>query len=292
MFEADLATFQGVRDNALPELSDSELKQLVHRLANETLTTADKVRIVMHPKRALPLLKNAQVTAKGEGAVEVARALCYLNDSSGADTLLRDLERRLKQPGLSNAGVVRMRHHTPDHGSAPEFVFLVNSLGRLGDTRVIPVMVEVANRVKMSPRATDVMFNYVFGICYTSERLADPACLEALKVLAEKPGLRGSAVPRGSDPRGAVRGADAARADRYAYLEFSIGRAMARCGSERGYEIIMDYLTDQRGFLARSALEELAALSGRSFGYDKNAWQSWLSLENISPQPYRSDFSR
>lgn len=285
--EADLATFQGVRDNALPELSDSELKQLVHRLANETLTTAEEARILMRPERAVPLLRQALVTAKGRGAVEVARALCFLNDSSGADTLLRDLERRLKQPGLSSEAVVKMHHRTPDHGSAPKFVHLVNSLGRLGDTRVIPIMVEVAKRVKMSPKAADVMFNYVFGICYASERLGDPACLEALEILAEAPGLRCSMVPRGSDPRGTARGADAARLDRYAYLEFSIGRAMARCGTKWGYKSIMDYLTDQRGFLARSAHEELVALSGLDLGYDKRAWLSWLASQNISPQPYR-----
>lgn len=94
-------------------------------------------------------------------------------------------------------------------------------------------------------------------------------------------------VPRGSDPRGTARGADVARLDRYAYLEFSIGRAMARCGTKWGYKSIMDYLTDQRGFLARSAHEELVALSGLDLGYDKRAWLSWLASQNISPQPYR-----
>jgi hypothetical protein len=135
----------------------------------------------------------------------------------------------------------------------------------------------------MNPKESDMMFNYVFSICYAAERLADPACVEALTVLAGKPGIQGGVLPRGTDPRKTA----SATADRYAYLELCVGRAMARCGSRRGYQIVLDYLHDVRAFLARSAHDELVDLAGRDFGYDREAWQSWLASAEIRPKSIR-----
>ena len=163
--------------------------------------------------------------------------------------------------------------------------FQLNTLARMGATRIIPLLVNAAQKVKMNPKKSDHMFNYVFSICYAAERLGNPACMDALAILARKPGIHGGDRPRGSDPRKTVT----LKTDRYAYLELCVGRAMARCGSRQGYYILLNYLQDIRAFLARSAHDELVDLSGRDLGYDKDAWLSWLSSEEIEPKPYRNN---
>jgi len=282
--QADLQAVKGVKDNELPELSEEELCRMIDRLAGGRLELEGKVGILIRPKRSIPLLKEALSGAGGEGRLAVAGALCFLGEASGADVLLAELKRRLGTKGLPPKPF-RMHHASPDHGYAPEICFLINALGRLGDVRVIPHMTEVAKRVRMNPAKSDRMFDYVFSVCYAAERLGDPACREALTILADKPGIRGGLLPGGTDPRKTA----SRRADRYAYLELCAGRALARCGTRRGYEVVLDYLQDTRGFLARSAHEELVALSGRDLGYDRNAWRSWLSLARLSARPYRRD---
>jgi hypothetical protein len=235
----------------------------------------------------LPLLKDALGNAAGAGRIEVGKALCFLGDRQGADVLLGELEQSLKTPGLSTkTHVVKMRHGSPDHASAPEVTYWVNSLGRSGDSRVIPLMTEIAKRVEINPSKSDAMFNYVYSICYAADRLADPECIPALSLLARKKGISGGLRPIGTDPRETGKGKVSIMEDRYAYLELCIGRAMARCGSKRGYQILIDYLTDIRGFLARSAHEELTALSQRDFSHDTQAWSRWLEDATVSPIRY------
>jgi hypothetical protein len=110
-------------------------------------------------------------------------------------------------------------------------------------------METVADKVRMKPTRSDAMFCYVHAVCLAAEHLAHADCLDALNTLADKPGIKGSDLPRGTDPRQTVD----PTADRYAYLEFCVGRALFRCGSPRGREIIARYARDLRGVLARSA---------------------------------------
>ena len=110
-------------------------------------------------------------------------------------------------------------------------------------------MNRVATKVRMNPARSDAMFCYVHAVCLAAERLACAECLDALNTLAEKPGIRASDLPVGTDPRRTVNPTP----DRYAYLELCVGRALSRCGSPRGQEILARYRNDLRGVLARSA---------------------------------------
>jgi len=282
----DLSGIPGVKDSALPRIGSTQLKHMVDQLAVDKLKLTDKVSLLVRPDLSLPLLKEALGNAAGSGRIEVGKALCFLGDRQGADVLLGELERSLKIRGLSMETHVGMRHKTPDHASAPEMTYWVNSLGRSGDSRVIPFMTEIAKRVEMNAHDTDPMFNYVYSICYASERLADPECIQALMLLAKKKGISGGLRPIGTDPRKTGKGRTSIREDRYAYLELCIGRALARCGSKRGYRILIGYLTDIRGFLARSAHEELTALSRRDFSHDIQTWSLWLEDATVSPIRY------
>ena len=282
----DLQSIKGVTDNALRPMSRDELRQLTEQLAAGKLKLDGQVNILARPKTAIPLLKEALAQADGKAKVELARALCFLGDTSGSQTLLDELTRLLAGKGLP--GVTRLKrlpHALPDHGFAPDETYLINTLARMGDKRIIPFMTNIAGKVHHSKR-TSGFFSYVFSICYASERLADPACLKALETLAAKPELHGGLLARGSDPR---RNAESKPPwpDRIAYLEFCIARARARCGSPAGYDKLLEALGDIRGFIARSAHDELAALTGLDLGYDANAWRAALRSVKIAPKPYR-----
>ena len=103
----------------------------------------------------------------------------------------------------------------------------------------------------------DSQFEYVRVICSVAERNPGPAMLPALEALRRKKCLRGLAIPWEADPRPAVDSV----LERRAYLELSLGRALARCGDRRGYDILRRYADDIRGPLARSAADELRDLA-------------------------------
>ena len=288
--EADLKASEGVKDNALPPMSGEYLRQRIDRLAEGTLTLDGQVQVLARPEAAIPLLRATLPKADGGGKVELARALCYLGDTSASEILLAEIDRLLapeELPGLTRLTTKRLAHPLPDHGFAPAPTYLINTLARLGDKRIIPFMTRIATKVEAEAGHAGPMFSYIFSVCYAADRLGEPACLEALAILAAKEGLRGGLLPRGTDPRKTARGLKSRRDDRYAYLELCVGRAMARCGSRKGYEILIDYLGDIRGTLARSAHDELVDLTGRSFGYSGHAWREWLSSARPRPKPYR-----
>ena len=59
-------------------------------------------------------------------------------------------------------------------------------------------------------------------------------------------------------------------------LELAIGRALARCGSTSGVEILIAYLEDARALLAEPTHSELSAISGTDYGKDAKEWDRWL----------------
>lgn len=236
-----------VADQQWPELAEADLQRAVQQMGAGTLLVERAVDVLVRPDAALPLLRQALPAASGEGRIELARALCFLGDAAGADSLLAELDRELAGDQLPEWE--HRRHAMPDHGWAPPAAYLIFLLARLGDRRVIPWMETVADQVRMNPARSDAMFCYVHAVCLAAELLAHTDCLDALNILADKPGIKASDLPTGTDPRQTVD----PTADRYAYLEFCVGRALLRCGSPRGRQIVARYTRDLRGVLARSA---------------------------------------
>lgn len=265
-----------------PPADERELAQLVRHLAADSLPLPGQARLLAHGDAALPLLRNALPAAADRGQVACARALCFLGDAAGAPILLAELQRQLAGDKLPASP--RLRHEAPDHGYAPEPAFLIRLIGRARDPRLAPLLKPLAQRIPLDPQKADDAFEYVHAICYACERLADPAAIEALHALADKPGIRGAALPAGADPRSSVSHV----AERHAYLELCVGRALARCGAPRGYELLIGYLDDIRGVLARSAHDELADLAGNDLGFAPAPWRQWLAEapRPLPPKPY------
>jgi hypothetical protein len=66
---------------------------------------------------------------------------------------------------------------------------------------------------------------------------------------------------------------------------------MARCGSARGYEILADYLDDNRATLAEQAHLNLVRIAGLDLGKDGSAWNQWLEASRgaLEPVPLTED---
>jgi len=262
--------------------SEREIEHLVRDLAADSLSLPGQVKVLGCGKAAIPLLRNALPRATERGRVACAKALCFLGDTEGVPTLLEELRRQLGGEKLPPSP--RKSHEAPDHGYAPEPAFLINAIGLARDPRLVPLLKPLAERIVIDSRKSDDMFSYVHAICYACERLAAPEAVEALEVLAEKPGIKGSALPEGTDPRRSVSHV----AERHAYLELCVGRALARCGAPRGYDVLIGYLGDIRGVLARSAHDELAELVGSDLGLAPKPWHDWLAQapRPLPPKPF------
>jgi hypothetical protein len=73
-----------------------------------------------------------------------------------------------------------------------------------------------------------------------------------------------------------------------AYLEVTLGRALARCGAPEEVQILAGYLDDARAILAEHAHDELIAVSGQDFGKDRRQWLAWLRCQAtpLTPTPW------
>ena len=131
----------------------------------------------------------------------------------------------------------------------------------------------------------DSPFEYIKTICAVAERNPVPEVVPSLEALLGKNCLRGHVVRYDDDMR---RAGDTVL-ERLAYLELCIGRALARCADRRGYDILLAYLDDVRGFLARSAEDELTDLLGVPPSRDRSGWQSLLEERRatLRPKPFR-----
>ena len=79
--------------------------------------------------------------------------------------------------------------------------------------------------------------------------------------------------------------------ERRAMLELAIGKALARSGSPKGFEVLIAYLGDNRALLAEQAHANLARISGQSLGKDSAAWSAWLegARASLAPRPLTED---
>ncbi len=264
-------------------LDEAGIREMVARLAEDRLDLSGKVTLLMQGERVLPALRAGfSQTNSEQGRLEIARALCYLEDTTGVPLLV---ERIREQTAKELPAGKHMRHKYPDHGWAPDPVYLIYAVGLTRDPRLVPVLRSIAEKVVIRPDQIDASFEYVMAICQAAERSGATEIVPILENLAGRPGIEGSTLRYGEDPRKSV----SIDEERRAYLELSIARALARCGSGQGYRVLIDYVDDMRGFLARSARDELAALVRRDLGNRRQAWLQWLEQNEprLKPKPYR-----
>ncbi len=214
----------------------------------------DVAVVLAHPQQAIPMLRHAYSAAKDQGQRLIyAHVLATLGDPTGLDALIEAVR---KAPDLGKGWHYRgMGQYGRNMSMLDAYVY---ALGRAGDRRATPVIIEKLERLKPGDA-----FSHFRAIALALERLRDPRAAEPLAKLLSTPGIRGHAiqsveqvVQRGKTSRSWTATAPRSNAIR----ELLLARALFRCGDHHGLgrKVLEEYTRDVRGHLARHAAAILA----------------------------------
>ena len=235
-------------------------------------------------RTAVPILEQALWRAEGKRRVLLAQALAMFESPAGVMALIAEIKRHLANGTLPRrTSRILYTQLPPDQGAMPDVVYLIYSLGMTRDERSLTVWDKVAEL--LSPTEKDFRdpfkgtFYYVDAVCYGAELLGDTKAISILNKIHHHACLRNQAIRNSLQPDFIL--------ERQAMLELAIGRALARCGSSDGINVLISYLDDNRAILAEGAHTELVSITGRDYGKDAHAWRYWLekAKDSIKPCP-------
>jgi hypothetical protein len=181
----------------------------------------------------------------------------------------------------------------PDQGYAPVSALMLGSLAHAGEKRAVSLLARLASKIRVDPEDLQTELRSAWGYLYTLacgyERLA---CAEGRAPLRQVLGSvfeRSHAVPR----KGDLRACRNVPGERMAYLQMALSRALLRCGDAEGAVRLCEFLDEARICLARAARSELVAAAGRDFGFDAEAWRTWIAARGaeIRPNPLTKAFA-
>lgn len=227
------------------------------------------VEICLAGPEIVPLLGAALSESTGLRRQHLAQALAMYGCSSAVPVLIACIEEHLKGGRLPiRENQIRHANYPPDQGAMPDVVYLLYSLGMVGDCRAIPVWEMVVHLIEATE--DDVRdrrkgtFYYVEAVCWGAGQLRDGRSIPLLQRLHARPALHDNVCTSSYQ-------ADFFQ-ERHAMMELMLARALARCGSARGFELLLEYLDDVRAPLAERAHSHLVDLTGKDFGKDAPAW--------------------
>jgi ribulose 1,5-bisphosphate synthetase/thiazole synthase len=118
-------------------------------------------------------------------------------------------------------------------------------------------------------------YNRIFNICFYAERNPDAIFITGFEKLLKDENIKGFITEDYHSTRWRVYGGN---------LELYIGAALARCGSQVGYELITSYLDDIHYNFKDFALKELKSINPVDYGFNQESWKKYISNLNY-PQP-------
>ncbi len=212
--------------------------------------------ILAHPRKALPLLREAYAAADARHKPAYARLLGTLGDPTGLEVLMSEVRAADWDRGWNYRGMGQF-------GSAlSPLDNLIVIMGRTRDPRAVPVILE---KLKLLTAQHDFSHHRAAGLAL--ELIADRAAARPLADLLAKPEMTGHvhASIEVARQREAPGGTNAVETRRQSLRELLLARALYRCGDHQGTgkRILQTYTKDLRGHLARHAQAVLEAGSRR-----------------------------
>jgi ribulose 1,5-bisphosphate synthetase/thiazole synthase len=238
--------------------------------------------------RVVPFLLEA-LEARPSRSILLAQALALCGSTAGVPLLIEQIERSLRSADRLPPLTRKILHANipPDQGAMPDAAYLLYSLGMVPDARALRLWSMVADLLSPTPEQfrsrTESPFHYVDAVCYGAERLGSRDALPILAKMHSHELLRNQRMLTGFQADYLV--------ERQAMLELGIAKAMARCGGQKGYEVLIDYLDDNRAALAEQAHLNLCRITGVNYGFDRASWLRWLEKQNgtFELRPLRVD---
>ncbi len=209
--------------------------------------------ILAHPRKALPLLKEAYAAAEARHKAAYARVLATLGEKTGLEVLISEVratpgwDRGWNYQGMGQFGA-----------ALSPLDNLMVIMGRARDARAVPVILE---KLKLLTAEDDFSHHRAAGLAL--ELIGDEAAAAPLAQLLAKPSMSGhvhSSIEI-ARRREAPGGTNAVQTRRESLRELLLARALYRCGDHQGVgrRILESYTTDLRGHLARHAKAVLEA---------------------------------
>ena len=232
------------------------------------------IELCMAGERAEDALEQELKVASPEKQVFIAKILAFIGSDKGVGVILREIDKMLSTGTLPRKGgeIPHSSHVPPNQCAMPELGYLLNTLAMCRTPRAIPVWKRVIDMMPLTEEALrddkSGLFYYVDAICYGAERLASPDAVSLLKELRSKELFFKQNSPD-------TDGSDIIK-ERRAMLELEIASALAASDSKDGFEILIDYLDDNRSILAEYANFRLRNMTGRDFGKDKERWSNFI----------------
>lgn len=233
----------------------------------------------------IPLLRRELDNPQSPRRLTVAKALAWYGDRAAVPILLDEIETYLRGDTLPfRDSKIRHTQASPDQGAMPDLAYLFHSLAMTRDTRSLSVLRRGVEKLRVTMEDfrdnKSGIFHYVDSLCDIAEQLGDPACIPALLRLHSIDLLHDRVFHGTSQPDYFE--------ERLAYLEVVIGRALARCGSKQGLQILASYVEDSRSLLARHAYRELLDITGETHPQNTEVWLERIRrLGTLEPKPWR-----
>lgn len=248
---------------------------------------------------ALPALKDA-FHKHGEGArgLLLAKAMAWFGDAAGSELIEKELQELFAEeqadgyPGgyVDDYDFIRGREKNVLEGlfwRINQNIALLATAGYAASKNTIRHILE--NTVSgggMVNRSNDYyngridlkiipFHNRIFNLCFYIDRLPDPMFALPLQQLFKDEHIGGFKTEDYQAVRWRAYGAA---------LELAIVASLARCGAEKGYTMLVDYLGDIHYIYKKFAATELETLTDQDFGFDAAQWQQYLKRQAY-PRP-------
>jgi thioredoxin reductase len=237
--------------------------------------------------KTVHVLENSMAENDGNKKMLLAKALAFNGSKAAAEVIANQIKENLKH-GVLPELTEKISHAAPsimlpNQAAMPETAYLLNALAMCRHKSSIEIwrkIVDILNTTEIDLKNTAKgIFYYIDAICYGAELLGDKEAIPIFDDLHQNPlfNRHFSGTTLGMDPI----------EERKAILELEIGTALARSGSKKGYEILIDYLDDSRAILGDYAHNSLKRIQNEDFKKNKDMWKQWLERikDQISPSP-------
>lgn len=235
-----------------------------------------------------------------DGKLLIAKALAWFGDSSGNELIEKELielfeeELKLGYPDgyVENYDLIRGREKNVLEGSFWRINQNIALLAMAGNKQSIKTIRYILEKTKsgggMVTRENQYFdgridlriipfYNRILNLCFYAERMPDITFAQGFEKMLRDENISGYKTEKYNSTRWRVYGGD---------LELYIGSVMARCGSETGYHILVNYLDDIHYNFKNFAATELHNLTDLNFSYDSESWEV-ICKKFVYPQPLR-----
>ena len=111
-------------------------------------------------------------------------------------------------------------------------------------------------------------YNRILNLCFYIERIPDHSFIPGLEILLKDKNIAGYKTEDYKESRWKFYGGD---------LELFISAALARCGSKKGFDLLVEYLDDVNYCFKKFAHTELIQLTGSKHNYASDVWKKQVA---------------